>query len=287
MSVSNLSKDLGSRYFSVPQPFGKAGGLSAPAAVEAKPPEDNAAKGQAGVSVSISPDALAAYDASLARMEHSTALAMEDGAQFVTGYDLRKLKQQEAVGTALGEPPPEGAADGDVDSGSVSPTPIAANGVPSLRTEDLSKAADLALQDVRQKLDQAFALKNISNAPPVSLAFDDTGTLVVGDHPDRAKIEDLFAQNGELANEVRTAHALKENAVTWEKASLYSAAHDQTYNRNGPAAADGVTELFLAIGDEGSIVTYGPSGLDLSYDGAPPKDHLASIASRLGLGTAA
>ena len=285
MSVSNLSKDLGSRYFPVPPPFGKASGLSAPAAPAAKATDDNDGKGQAGVSVSISPDALAAYDASLARSEHAQGSPMDDGARFGAGYDLRELLQREVASEGMSQPPPEAMADGEPDP--VSMTPASANGGASLRAEDLSRAADLAMEDVRQKLDHAFALENITRDPPVSLSFDAMGAPVVGEHPDKTRIEALFAQNPELANDVRTASALKENAVTWEKASLYTSAHEQTSRLKGAAAADALTELFIAMGDDEAQMTYGPSGLDLTYGGEPPKDHLTSIASRLGLGAAA
>jgi hypothetical protein len=175
----------------------------------------------------------------------------------------------------------------DIDWASVSANLAVANGGQGVRTEDLTGVADLALADVRQKLDNAFALRNIPNTPPVSLSFDAMGSLVVAEHPNKAPIEALFAENADLANEVRTAYALKENAVTWEKASLYTLAHENASREKGPAAADALTELFLSMGDEDADLTYSSSGSDLSYDGAAPKDYLASIASRLGLGAAA
>jgi hypothetical protein len=114
----------------------------------------------------------------------------------------------------------------------------AANGGQGIRTEDLTVVADLALADLRQKLDQAFAQENIPNTPPVSLSFDAMGGLVVAEHPDKASIEALFAQNADLTNDVRTAYALKENAVTWEKASLYTLAHDRAARDKGASAAE-------------------------------------------------
>ena len=286
MSVSNLSNDLGSRYFSGAQPFIKANGVGAPTIAEAKPGEENASKAQVGVTVSISRDALAAYDASLTRINSSISQTMNEGPLFGAGYELRKVMQNEAPGQAL-----DAAAgvegEGDLDWGSVSLNLGAANGGQGIRTEDLTKVAELALADVRQKLDQAFALRNIPNTPPISLSFDAMGGLVIADHPNKASIEALFAENPELTNDLRTAYALKENATTWEKASLYTLAHDQASREKGASAADALTELFLSIGDEDAELGYGSSGLDLSYNGAPPKAYLASIAARLGLGAAA
>ena len=286
MSVSNLSNDLGSRYFSGAQPFIKANGVGAPNVSEAKPVEENGSKSQVGVTVSISRDALAAYDASLTRIGDSMALTMGEGAQVGGGYERRKLMQNEAPGQAA-----DAAAgvegDGDIDWGSVAVNLGAANGGQGIRTEDLTKVADLALADVRRKLDNAFALRNIPNTPPVSLSFETMGGLVIGEHPNQARIEALFAENPELTNDLRTAYALKENATTWEKASLYTLAHEQAGREKGASAADALTELFLSIGDEDADLRYGSSGLDLSYKGATPKGYLASIAARLGLGAAA
>ena len=286
MSVSNLSKDLGSRYFSGAQPFIKAGGVGAPMIAEAKPADENPAKAQAGVTVSISRDALAAYDASLARITNDVTQTMNEGPLFGGGYELRKLMQNEPPGEALDAAVSVGDEE-DIDWASRSANLAVANGGQGVRTEDLTGVADLALADVRQKLDNAFALRNIPNTPPVSLSFDAMGSLVVAEHPNKAPIEALFAENADLANEVRTAYALKENAVTWEKASLYTLAHEKASREKGPAAADALTELFLSMGDEDADLTYSSSGSDLSYDGAAPKDYLASIASRLGLGAAA
>jgi hypothetical protein len=285
MSVSNLSNDLGSRYYSGAQPFIKASGLNGAAIAEAKPSEENAGKAQAGVTVSISRDALAAYDASLTRINNSTDLTMDESPQIGTGYDLQKLKRNEAPDLAA-DAAADVEAEAEIDAASVSRNLGAANGGQGIRTEDLTGVADLALADARQKLDQAFALGNIPNTPPISLSIDAMGSLVVGEHPNQASIETLLAENVDLANDVRTAHALKENAVTWEKASLYTLAHEQTSREKGASAADGLTELFLSIGDEDAQLRYGSSGLDLSYSGASPKDYLASIASRLGLGAA-
>lgn len=290
MSVSTLSKDLGPRYFSVPQPFGKMGGLGAPATADNKGPDDASGKGQAGVSVTISSDALAAYDASLARLENSAAATMDEDLQFGPGYEMRRVMQRDGAGHELSETQPEALAGiamaEDMDQGAVSASLEGVKGGQVVRAEDLSKVADMALDDVRQKLDQAFALQNISNTPPIGLSFGPTGNLVVGEHPQKAKIEALFGENADLANEVRTAYALKDNAMTWEKASLHTTARDQASQLKGAEAGEGVTELFLAMGDEEADLKYGPSGLDLSYNGESPKDHLASIASRLGLGAA-
>lgn len=286
MSVSNLSSDLGSRYFSGAQPFIKASGVGAPSIAEAKPADVDAGKAQAGVTVSISRDALAAYDASLTNINNAISQTMNEPPLFGAGYGLRTLMQNEAPGQE-----PDAAAvveaQEDMDWASASMNLGAANGGQGIRTEDLTGVADLALADVRQKLDQAFALGNIPNAPPISLSFDAMGDLMVADHPNKADIEALFADNPELTNDLRTAYALKENATTWEKASLHTLAHDQALQEKGASAAEALTELFLSIGDEDSELLYDSSGLSLSYNGVAPKDYLASIAGRLGLGAAA
>jgi hypothetical protein len=145
----------------------------------------------------------------------------------------------------------------------------------------------LALADAKQQLDHAFAQAGVSNNPPVNISFDRMGNILIGEHPSKSKIQALFADNAELTNDVRTAYALKEDAVQWQKAELYTTAYYQAYQTKGIAAANKLTELFLSIGDRKPELKYGHSGLELSYDGATSREYLASVASRLGLNKSA
>lgn len=62
-----------------------------------------------------------------------------------------------------------------------------------------------------QTLDRRFALAGVDTRIPVQMDVTSDGAIVVrGDHPDKAKIERLFAEDPELANEYRgvaSAHA--------------------------------------------------------------------------------
>ena len=62
-----------------------------------------------------------------------------------------------------------------------------------------------------ETLDRRFALAGVDTRIPVQMDVTSDGTIVVrGDHPDKAKIERLFAEDPDLANEYRgiaSAHA--------------------------------------------------------------------------------
>lgn len=150
---------------------------------------------------------------------------------------------------------------------------------------DISRVAELAMKDATSKLDAAFAKAGISNNPPVDFTLSRyDGSLVVGGHPQKDKIEALFANNPSLTQDVREAFVLKEQAVSLEKASIYTQSYQRTYASKGKAAADALTDLFISLGDKAPSFRYGADGLASLYDGQSESSYLASIAGRLGLG---
>lgn len=150
-------------------------------------------------------------------------------------------------------------------------------------TTDLSRVAELAMKDASTKLDAAFAQAGISNNPPVDFSLSRyDGSLEVGNHPQKDKIEALLAGNPDLAHDVREAFVLKANANITEKGSLYAEAYQRTYASKGKAAADALTSLFLSLGDKTPSFRYGADGLSALYDGQSEISYLASIAGRLG-----
>lgn len=174
-------------------------------------------------------------------------------------------------------------AENDIDWGLVSANLGYANGN-VIYTTDISRVAELAMKDATSKLDAAFAQADISNNPPVDFTLSRyDGSLVVGNHPQKDKIEALFASNPELKHDVREALALKENAVVTEKGSLYAEAYQRTYASKGKAAADALTDLFIALGDKTPSFQYSADGLSALYNGQSESSYLASIAGRLGL----
>ncbi len=150
-------------------------------------------------------------------------------------------------------------------------------------TTDVSRVAELAMKDATSKLDAAFAQAGISNNPPVNFTLSRyDGSLEVGNHPQKDKIQALLASNPELAHDVREAFVLKANATVTEKGSLYADAYQRTYASKGKAAADALTSLFLSIGDKAPNFRYSADGLAALYDGQSENSYLASIAGRLG-----
>ena len=298
MAIGDFRGAVGSNLFSNTKSFGKLSVKDTSYANERILPNRNSDTGKTGVAVSISSGGLAAYDASLNRIVNSIeftqlnpAWTVLHGAQSAVAYEPNISEKDREPFNVTNNPL---ADDGDVaphdngiDWGSVSMNLGVANGGKGIYIEDLSKVADLALADAKQQLDHAFAQAGISNNPPVNISFDRMGNILIGEHPSKSKIQALFADNAELTNDVRTAYALKENSVMWQKAELYTTAYYEAYRTKGKDAANTLTKLFLSIGDKKADLKYGNSGLDLSYDGASAKEYLMSIASRLGINKSA
>jgi len=294
MAIGDFTGAVSSNLFSNTKSFGKVSVKDTSNPNERALPNRNSDAGNTGVSVSISSGGLAAYDASLNRIVNSIeftqlnpAWTVLHGAQAAVSYEPNNSEKDigsiSETNNRLADDSDVAPHDNGIDWGSVSMNLGVANGGKGVYIEDLSKVADLALADAKQQLDHAFAQAGISNNPPVNISFDRMGNILIGEHPSKSKIQALFADNAELTNDVRTAYALKENAVQWQKAELYTTAYYQAYQTKGKAAANKLTELFLSIGDKKAELKYGNSGLDLSYDGASAKEYLTSIASRLGI----
>ena len=167
--------------------------------------------------------------------------------------------------------------------GDVSMNLSSANNGQPIHIEDLSRIADMALQDSKIQLDAAFTNNHILNNPVVDISFDLMGKIIIGDHPEKNKIEDLFKNNPELENDIRTAYCLKENAVSLEKASLYNSAYYKAYQSKGIAAANKMTDIFLSLSDPKTTMKYSQSGLSTLFNGLSTKDYLQSIAKNLGV----
>lgn len=173
----------------------------------------------------------------------------------------------------------------DINWGEVSGNLGAANGN-VIYTTDLARIADLALKDATAKLDKAFADAGISNDPSVNFTLSRyDGDLVVGDHPQKEKIEALFADNPQLKYDVREAFALKDQAVATQKGSIYADAYQRSYASKGKAAADALTDIFLSLPDSHPTYRYGAQGIKTFYNGQSDDTYLAYIAGRLGFNT--
>lgn len=169
----------------------------------------------------------------------------------------------------------------DIDWGLVSANLGAANGN-IIYTTDTLEIANLALEDAQSKLDTAFALAGISNAPPVEFTLSRLdGSLEVKDHPAKDNIEALLANNPELKEDVRTAFVLKEQAIYTEKGSIYAEAYHRIYASKGKEAADALADKFLSLKQVVPTFRYGQAGIDTLYEGKNAQDYLASIAAIL------
>ena len=154
-----------------------------------------------------------------------------------------------------------------------------------IQIDDMAKIAEMAMKDAKSQLDAAFSEAGISNNPPVTFTFDLQGGLVVGDHPQKEKIQDILKNNETLTNNVREAMILKENAVSWQKAAIFTDAYQSTYGKKGAAAALALFDRYMSLGNPKTSFTYGKSGLQALFDGKSDQQYLASVTSFLGVGS--
>lgn len=149
---------------------------------------------------------------------------------------------------------------------------------------DLTRVADLAISDANEKLHKAFAASGISSNPPIDIGIGFLGSrnLHVGNHPQKSKIEALFSKDSELKNDVYDALALKERAVSWERAAIYTETYRNAYYAQGQSAADRVRDAFMSMGKPSPIFRYDQSGLEAFYGGKSIAHYLASFAESLG-----
>jgi hypothetical protein len=118
----------------------------------------------------------------------------------------------------------------------------------------------------------------------VNFTFDRQGQIVVGDHPQKEQIQKLLSENDGLRHDVGRAMALKDNAVSFQRADRVTEAYYSTYRQKGPAAAQALLERDMAIGYPKSSFSYGDSGFVGLFNGNPEQEYLASIMNSLGVG---
>ncbi len=152
----------------------------------------------------------------------------------------------------------------------------------AVHIEDMARVADAAMKDAKNRLDAAFSMAGIRNSPPLQLSFDLGGQLCFEAHPQKEQIVSLFKENPELEQTVRTAMCLKENAVSWQKAELYTQMYQTAYGLRGKAAAQTVSAIFLSLGQPRSSFRYDSSGFTALFNGQMEHEYLASVRDALG-----
>lgn len=119
----------------------------------------------------------------------------------------------------------------------------------SISLDDLEANLEQTLAKVKQETTALFLENGISLDPPVELTTDSEGSVrVVGDHPDKEKIEQLFEDNPELANDIRKADGLSSLIEAGKEHLAFS----KEYENNAYAAVAKYGHLFDGMPDEES-----------------------------------
>ncbi|MBN1589526.1 MAG: hypothetical protein JW888_08430 [Pirellulales bacterium] len=111
----------------------------------------------------------------------------------------------------------------------------------AIHVEDIQKAYEGALSQFKGRLADLMRTEDIDRSGEAVLQTDATGQIrVVGDHPDKAQIEALFAEHPELGNEFRHLAATAGLLGAVEEAKPFLAA----YAKDPEAAVQRWAQLF-------------------------------------------
>jgi len=131
----------------------------------------------------------------------------------------------------------------------------------AITLNELVSFANKKLEEFQKKLRELLEANGIDTSQPISLAEESrSGRLkVTNDHPDADKIEQLLAENPELANTYRAATSTLEIAKHGEAQSRFA----EAYESNPLAATAQFSYLFNSQYD--ARVTFSETGYDVTY----------------------
>lgn len=93
---------------------------------------------------------------------------------------------------------------------------------------DLKGGLERSTAKLQDDVNALFLENGISLSPPVELTTDGEGSVrVKGDHPEKAKIEQLFADNPELSNDFRGVSGLSALVESGEEYIKFAAEYDK------------------------------------------------------------
>jgi hypothetical protein len=163
-------------------------------------------------------------------------------------------------------------ASGNVSEPAANPAPLArkltgsifgdaaADGI--ITGDEMRAARDEAKAEYQRRFSAAIAAQAIDTSVPLSLQSDAMGrVVVVGDHPDKARIEQLFAEDGELNNAFKKASSLARMVAAFEEALPFHAAYD----KDPQAAVAQYSYLFNTTTQLTMEHRWGSEGLDVLF----------------------
>jgi len=129
--------------------------------------------------------------------------------------------------------------------------------------DEMRMALGEAKTRYQDRLRSALSEKGIDTSVPMRLQVDTAGRVVLaGDHPDKARIEAIFAEDDQLANAFREVMSLSAMIARGEEAVAFQAA----YAKDPKAAVARYSHLFNTTVLDSMTHRWGPDGLDLLFD---------------------
>lgn len=116
------------------------------------------------------------------------------GATDTTNSTAARLNSARSAGDSFGQALSTAGAALASSGAAVDPT-----SEPLIHLEDMRRAAELSLAEFKRMLRQALADAGVDTSQPIRLESDGHGGItLVGDHPDRDKIEKIFEESPDL-----------------------------------------------------------------------------------------
>lgn len=124
----------------------------------------------------------------------------------------------------------------------------------TITLDDIKNELSRSSAQLTDNVNQLFLSNDISLDPPVELTTDGEGNVrVKGDHPDKEKIEQLFADNPELSNDFRGVSAMS----SFSKAAEEYLEFAKEYDKDPYAAVTKFGHMFDGLKDEPFSMLFG------------------------------
>lgn len=139
------------------------------------------------------------------------------------------------------------------------------------------KQADKA----QSAMDTLFAKYNIAKHPPVQFTYEKDGSLTIGAHPDKAKIEQAFEENPDVKDAMGQAFGMQSFGAELQQYAVYMEHYDAAYKSGGTKALNALTDRYLSLPKAQFSYLYGLSGLTLQANGGSIADWLKATDKAL------
>lgn len=194
--------------------------------------------------------------ASIQRLKQARAAAEIDG----SGLKLAGVSQAECDVMNAGEARSSGVSEKTITWSKIAANLSAADG--AIHIEDEVMLAQMAMDDLDQKMKMALANSSISPNPEITMKFlPNSNEIDFGNHPQKAEIKQLFEQNPELKRSAVEALHLKTTANIHQRHSLFQDLWSNAYDSKGKKAANDMFMRFMSMQEPVTSMVYGSNGI--------------------------